>query len=105
MHAGRAGDDFLQLLHGGWTVQLAALRLIVARPVGLRSENPHVVIQLRWSKSPRTQPIWRSADRSITCRASLSIVSAKFPYRRSKANRPTCWASRSTTAADRGIRL
>src|SRR2546428_1463238 len=63
MHAGRAGDDLLQLLHGGWPVQLPALILVVARPVDLRSESPHLVIQARAPGLFRKHPEWKARTR------------------------------------------
>src|SRR5690606_5478050 len=66
-----------------------------------RAATGHV----RWSKSPRTQAAWRCAERSTTSRASAGTTPSKLLYSRSNGRRATCSATRSTTAADSGMRL
>ena len=45
--------------------------------------------QVRWSKSPLTQPMCRSADQRTIRRASVGMTLSKLPYRRSKSNLST----------------
>ena len=76
----RSGKTLLvpELDRAGWFAPDEARRLVVKAQAAF-VDRLEEAAQVRWSKSPLTQPMWRSAERRTTALASDAMTFAKLP--------------------------